>query len=164
MSSQVESIKTPQKENVQEIHQGAALELTSEHTSDICPDICIEGVTHETVTRYFETLNAGQFEATAALFAEDGALLPPFEEPVVGQEAIATYLHREATGMQLQPRAGEREALETGDTQFRIKGKVQTPFFGVNVGWIFVLTPQSKLRSAQIRLLASPRELLKLRR
>ena len=41
---------------------------------------------------YFETMNAGDFEPTAAMFAGDGVLNAPFEEPIVGREAIAPYL------------------------------------------------------------------------
>ena len=54
----------------------------------------IEGITEPTVLRYFETLNAGDFENTAALFAADGAIHPPFESGIVGPEAIAAYLTR----------------------------------------------------------------------
>lgn len=126
--------------------------------------LSIEGVTEATILSYFETLNSGDFEGTGALFAPDGAMLPPFDSPVVGKEAIVAYLQEEAKGMQLFPRAGICEQLEDGYLQFQIAGKVQTPFFGVNVSWIFVLDPQSKIFSATIKLLASPQELLNLRR
>lgn len=128
------------------------------------PSLSIEGVIEPTIFRYFETLNASDFEGTGALFAADGAMLPPFESPVVGKEAIAAYLQAEAKGMQLFPREGICEKLEDGYLQFQIAGKVQTPFFSVNVSWIFVLNPQSEIFSATIKLLASPQELLNLRR
>jgi hypothetical protein len=51
--------------------------------------ISIEGVTEVTILHYFETLNAGEFEATSRLFAEDGVLQAPFEQPIVGRGAIA---------------------------------------------------------------------------
>lgn len=63
----------------------------------------IEGITEPTIISYFETLNVGNFEACAALFAADGVMYPPFEEGLVGPEAIATYLHQEAQGMKLNP-------------------------------------------------------------
>jgi len=127
--------------------------------------IAIEQVTHSSVLSYFSTFNAGDFDATAELFAEDGALRPPFEDPIVGNEAIAAYLHKEATGMQIYPRKGETlpHDLPDDDLEIQVKGYVQTPIFGVNVGWLFVITPQSTLRSVRIKLLASPQELLKLR-
>ena len=128
------------------------------------PSLSIEGITEPTILRYFETLNAGDFEGTGALFAADGAMLPPFELPVVGKDAIVAYLQEEAKGMQLFPREGICQKLEDGYVQFQIAGKVQTPFFGVNVSWIFVLNPQSEIFSATIKLLASPQELLNLRR
>lgn len=128
------------------------------------PSLSIEGVTEPTILRYFESLNAGDFEATGALFAADGAMLPPFESPVAGKEAIVAYLHEEAKGMRLFPREGICEKLEDSYLQFQIAGKVQTPFFGINVSWIFVLNPQAEIFSATIKLLASPQELLNLRR
>ncbi|MGH2413788.1 MAG: ketosteroid isomerase family protein [Microcystaceae cyanobacterium] len=124
----------------------------------------IEGVTEPVVVRYFETLNAGDFEATASLFSPAGALHPPFESPIVRKEAIATYLNEEAQGMKLYPRTGIVEALESDRTQFQIKGKVQTPLFSVNVAWKFILNVEKEIESVEVKLLASPQELLKLRR
>lgn len=126
--------------------------------------LTIEGITEPVVLGYFETMNAGDYEATTALFADTGALLPPFEKPIEGKEAIATYLETEATGMLLFPSKGITEALEDGLTQIQVAGKVQTSLFSVNVSWIFVLTPEREIRSARIKLLASPQELLNLRR
>lgn len=133
------------------------------------PQLIIEGCSHRTIVCYFETLNRGDFEATAALFAEDGALVPPFEEAVVGPGAIATYLHAEATGMRLHPRRGTLVPTETGDIQYEIRGHVQTALFGVNVGWLFVLsandtTRDDTIKLVRVKLLASPQELLNLRR
>ncbi|MFB2880032.1 ketosteroid isomerase family protein [Aerosakkonemataceae cyanobacterium BLCC-F46] len=127
-------------------------------------DLVIEGITGNTILKYFQTLNAGDFSATAALFAVDGALNPPFESPVVGHDAIATYLQQEATGMQLLPKEGTAQKTEDGDTQIQVKGKVKTPLFSVNVGWIFLLNAQQEIAAATIKLLASPQELLSLRR
>ena len=53
----------------------------------------------EVIRRYFALFNLGEFQQVAQLFAEDGHLYPPFESPVVGREAIATYLYTEANPM-----------------------------------------------------------------
>lgn len=127
-------------------------------------DLVIEGITESTIFRYFQTLNVGDFSATAALFAATGELNPPFESPVIGQDAIATYLQQEATGMQFLPREGTAQKTEDGYTQIQVKGKVKTPLFSVNVGWIFLLNAQQEIAAATIKLLASPQELLSLRR
>jgi hypothetical protein len=127
-------------------------------------ELIIEGIREPVVLRYFETMNAGDYDATAALFADTGAMHPPFEQPIEGPEAIATYLKTEAKGMQLFPREGLAEPLDENQTQIQVSGKVQTPLFGVNVSWIFVLTPEKEIVYARIKLLASPQELLKLRR
>ncbi len=141
-----------------------ANDLTPTPESASTTDISIEGITEPVVLRYFETMNAGDYQATAALFAEMGALYPPFEKAIEGQEAIATYLEAEAKGMQLSPREGIAEANLNDQTQIQVSGKVQTPWFGVNVSWIFVLSPQQEILSTRIKLLASPQELLSLRR
>lgn len=124
----------------------------------------IEGVTEPVIARYFETLNAGEFEATSALFAAEGKLKPPFEEPVVGSEAIAAYLQAEANGMKLSPTKGTIETLEDGNTQIQVSGSVQTAFFIVNVGWLFILNPEREILHVTVKLLASLQELVNLRR
>lgn len=127
-------------------------------------DLSIEGITEPAVLRYFETMNAGEYEATAALFAQMGEMHPPFEKPILGREAIASYLQAEAKEMQLSPHQGIVETLLDDQKQIQVSGKVQTPIFGVNVSWIFVLTPEGEILTARIKLLASPQELLSLRR
>jgi hypothetical protein len=89
---------------------------------------------------------------------------PPFEKPIEGRVAIANYLEAEAKGMQLFPRRGIAETPLNEQTQIQVTGKVQTPWFGVNVSWIFVLSPEQEILSTRIKLLASPQELLSLRR
>ncbi|MBE9179599.1 nuclear transport factor 2 family protein [Oculatella sp. LEGE 06141] len=126
--------------------------------------LTIAGISEATILRYFETLNANEFDATSNLFADDGVMYPPFESGVRGREAIATYLNKEAKGMKLRPYEGTVEATESGDTEFRVMGKVQTAVFGINVAWFFVLDAQSNIVSTRIKLLASPQDLLKLRR
>lgn len=118
---------------------------------------------HPAVMPYFETLNAGDFQATANLFAADGVLNAPFEEPIVGRSAIATYLKAEAQAMQLYPRESISERLEDDHLQIHITGQVQTPVFGVNVAWFFRLNPELEILSVTVKLLASAQELLSLR-
>jgi hypothetical protein len=129
----------------------------------ITSSINIAGITKPTVLRYFETLNAGDFEATANLFAEDGVLHAPFEEPIIGSRSIATYLKTEARGMQLEPQQGVSEILEDGNVEVQVSGRVQTSAFGINVAWLLLLNSDQKLLSVTVKLLASPQELLNLR-
>ncbi len=124
----------------------------------------IAGLDHSTVLQYFETFNAGAFTTTAALFAVDGELHPPFESPVVGEAAIAAYLEQEANGMHLQPKHAVTNPLEDGNLHIQVTGYVKTPWFGVNLAWNFVLNPAQEIVIVAIKLLASPQELLKLRR
>jgi hypothetical protein len=126
-------------------------------------DLLVEGISELAILRYFQTMNAADYEATAALFAETGAMDPPFEEPIIGTEAIATYLRAEAKGMTLFPREGVIEINAEGQAEIQVTGKVQTPLFGVNVAWFFVLNPEKEITYARIKLLASPQELLDLR-
>lgn len=134
---------------------------TSETVSDSV--VTIEGITEPAISGYFETLNAGEFAATAALFALDGSLKPPLEEAIVGPTAIAAYLEQEAKGMKLLPRQGGIEELAPAQRQVEVSGKVQTSMFSVNVLWTFILNNLDQIVLARIKLLASPRELLNLR-
>ncbi|MBE9186145.1 nuclear transport factor 2 family protein [Microcoleus sp. LEGE 07076] len=125
--------------------------------------IKIAGITNPVVLQYFETLNAGDFAATANLFAEDGVLHAPFEEPIIGKSSIAAYLKKEARGMQLAPQEGISQILEDDQVEVQVSGRVQTSAFGVNVGWLFRLNSHREILSATVKLLASPQELLNLR-
>ena len=115
------------------------------------------------VHRYFETLNCGDFEATANLFAVDGVLNAPFEDPIVGRGAIALYLEAEAKGMQLEPQQAVIETLEDANIKIQVSGKVQTRLFGVKVGWLFILNSEGEIVAVTVKLLASTQELLNLR-
>ncbi|MBD2089886.1 nuclear transport factor 2 family protein [Microcoleus sp. FACHB-1515] len=126
--------------------------------------LSIEGLSEPTILRYFEAMNAGDYATVASLFAVEGAMNPPFESSIVGHEAIAAYLDQEARGMRLQPRQGVAQPLDANTLEVTVTGKVQTPVFGVNVNWIFVLNDQSEITLARIKLIASPQELLSLRR
>ncbi len=121
------------------------------------------------VQSYFDALNAKDFERTAALFSEQGRLIPPFEKPIEGREAIAHYLATEASEMTLTPLTcepqNESENLKNEATQsFRVEGKVKHSLFIVNVVWQFDLATTDKIESVQIKLLASFKELLKVKR
>jgi Nuclear transport factor 2 (NTF2) domain len=130
-------------------------------------DIAVEpiaGISEFTITRYFATLNTENYQACADLFAIDGIMYPPFEEGIVGREAIASFLQQEAKGMRLEPNQGIIQVLEDGNLEIQVSGKVQTPLFGVNVAWFFLLNSQREIAATRIKLLASPQELLSLQR
>jgi len=130
--------------------------------------LTIEGVTEPTVLNYIQAMNVDDIEAAVALFAEQGALQPPFQKPLIGREAIAAYLRDEGQGLNMKPKQGVSETVEDGYTQHKITGTVETPWFGGNVGmniaWRFLLDPQGKIFFVAIDLLASPKELLNLTR
>ncbi|MBW4519048.1 MAG: ketosteroid isomerase family protein [Scytolyngbya sp. HA4215-MV1] len=124
----------------------------------------IEDIIEPTILRYFETLNAGNFAATAQLFAIAGSMKPPFDALIVGSEAIVHYLQAEATGMTLKPQRGTSQLQDNGCIEVNVIGKVQTAFFEVNVTWKFLLNPLKEIDWVKINLIASPQELLRLRR
>ena len=121
--------------------------------------IAIAGIEELAIVSYFATINQEEFSQTAALFAEDGKMLAPFAEPIIGRKNIAAYLAEEATGMKLLPLQG---ILETEEERYKVLGKVRTSLFSVNVAWYFTLNCDRQLTSARIKLLASPQELLNL--
>lgn len=123
----------------------------------------IEGITEPCILNYFTTLNAGEFLATAALFAEDGIMRPPFESDIVSPDAIATYLQQEAQGVKAYPSQAITENLENNQIQIQVTGKAQTSWCGVNAMWLFILNEHRKIVYTRIKLLASPQELLALR-
>jgi hypothetical protein len=115
---------------------------------------------------YFDTINDADFEATASLFAVDGTLYPPFGYSVVGRDAIATYLAKEAVGMNLCPdlaQATEPVEETEGLHTLNVSGKVQTSFFSVGVKWTFVLSASGDIHAVHVRLLAGLEELLHLK-
>lgn len=134
------------------------------NSTELSDRLTIPGLSHPTILQYFETFNAGEYQQTAALFTTTGALYPPFEAPIQGQGAIAQYLETEALGMQIYPHQGLIEAQAEGNLNAQVTGQVQTPWFAVHVSWQFLLNPQQEILSVTLKLLASPQELLKLRR
>lgn len=128
------------------------------------PQTTIEGITEPVILNYFTYLNSGDFKATADLFATDGILQPPFEDPIVGREAIAQYLNLEGKGLELYPKQGNIETTDDQLTKILITGKVKTSLFSVNVSWDFLLTPDQEIAFAEIKLLAALQELLHLKK
>ncbi|MFN6134403.1 MAG: orange carotenoid-binding protein [Synechococcaceae cyanobacterium] len=130
--------------------------------------VFIEGVINPTVTSYMELLNANDFSNLIELFLEDGALQAPFQKPIVGKTAILRFFTEDCQNLNLLPERGYAEPGEDGFTQIKVTGKVQTPWFGANVGmnvaWRFLLNPEGKIYFVAIDLLASPAELLNFRR
>jgi Orange carotenoid protein, N-terminal/Nuclear transport factor 2 (NTF2) domain len=128
--------------------------------------VTIEGTSDPTVLAYINNMNAFDFEAAVNLFTEDGALQPPFQRPIVGREAILSYMREECQGLRMMPERGVADALEEGFTPIKVTGKVQTPWFGpsvgMNIAWRFLVNPQGKIFFVAIDLLASPKELLNL--
>jgi hypothetical protein len=135
--------------------------------SEPAPTVTVEGVTESAVLNYFKALNKDDFEAAIALFTPDGALQPPFQKPIVGREDIAAYMRAEAQGLNIMPQQGICDVLPDGSKQIKVTGKVQTPWFGVQVGmniaWRFLLNPKGEIFFVAIDMLASPQELLNLR-
>lgn len=127
----------------------------------------VEGITEPAVLKYFEALNADNFDAAIALFTPEGALQPPFQKPIVGLEGIIAYMRAEAQGLNIMPEKGISEVLPDGSKQLKVTGKVQTPWFGVQVGmniaWRFLINPEGNIFFVAIDMLASPQELLNLR-
>jgi hypothetical protein len=128
--------------------------------------VTIAGITNQTVLDYMNNLNANDFDVLISLFAEDGALQPPFQRPIVGKEAVLKFFREECQNLKLLPEQGIMEPADGDYTQIKVTGKVQTAWFGAGVGmnmaWRFLLTPENKIFFVAIDLLASPKELLNL--
>ena len=129
-------------------------------------EIFIPGVLNQTILSYMQLLNANDFDQLIDLFLDDGALQPPFQRPIVGREAILKFFKRDCQNLKLMPRGGFAEPADGGFKQIKVTGKVQTPWFGrevgMNVAWRFLLDENNKIYFVAIDLLASPAELLKL--
>lgn len=124
--------------------------------------LAIEGISKPAILNYFSTVNQEEFTQTASLFAEHGSLLAPFEKPIIGRVKIAAYLSKEAKGMKLLPQQGICET-ESDLEKYKILGKVKTALFSVNVAWYFTFNQDEQIATVQIKLLASPQELLSLK-
>jgi len=128
--------------------------------------VTIEGVDNPTIMKYMTNLNANDFDALIELFAEDGALQPPFQRPIVGKEAVLRFFREECQNLKLVPERGVSESANDGFLQIKVTGTCQTPWFGANVGmnvaWRFLLNPDGKIFFVAVDLLASAKELLNL--
>lgn len=128
--------------------------------------VTIKGINNPTILNYMDALNAFDFAEVVSLFEVEGALKPPFQEPIVGHDNILTYLRNECYGLKLFPGSGISEPVENGFTQIKVTGKVQTPWFGnsveINLAWRFLLNPKNQIFFVGIDILASPQELLEL--
>ncbi len=139
-----------------------------ERSNNAPKQVQIEGITEPAVIKYIESMNADKFDDAVALFADDGALQPPFHKPIAGKQAIGKYMREEAQGLNMMPKKGISESRPDGSKQLKITGVVETPWFGANVGmniaWRFLVNPEGKIFFVAIDMLASPKELLNLGR
>ena len=146
----------------------ASTEPAFQRTTPVISSVKIDGITEPSVLGYIEAMNADNFDAAIALFTTDGALQPPFQKPIIGREAITKYMREEAQGLNMMPQQGICEVQPDGSKQLKITGVVQTPWFGVTVGmnisWRFLINPDGKIFFVAIDMLASPQELMNLRR
>lgn len=128
--------------------------------------IVIDGVENPTIIQYMSNLNANDFTSLIALFAEDGALQPPFQRPIVGKAAVLRFFQEECQNLKLNPKHGVVEPTDDGYTQIKVTGTCETPWFGAGVGmniaWRFLLNPEGKIFFVAVDLLASAKELLNL--
>ena len=115
------------------------------------------------VNHYFTQFNQGEYRLVADLFAADGRLLPPFESPVVGRDAIATYLIKEADGMVVDHVSITAQVLKGDRLHVKVRGRVTALVFNVNVAWQFQINSQSEIEQVRVDLLASLEDLLGLR-
>jgi len=126
----------------------------------------IPGVENPVILAYMDNLNANDFDALIQLFASDGALQPPFQRPILGLSALLRFFREDCQNLKLLPERGITEPDENGYTRIKVTGKVQTPWFGqdvgMNVAWRFLLNPENKIFFVAIDLLASAKELLNL--
>ena len=127
-------------------------------------EVSIQNVSNTTVLAYMNLLNANDFDVLIELFLPDGALQPPFQRPIIGKDAVLRFFREDCQNLKLIPEQGVTEPAEDGFTQIKVTGKVQTPWFGaevgMNVAWRFLLNPDNKIFFVAIDLLASPKELL----
>ncbi|MGB3650310.1 MAG: orange carotenoid protein N-terminal domain-containing protein [Rivularia sp. (in: cyanobacteria)] len=139
-----------------------------ERSNNAPKKVQIDGITEPAVIKYIEAMNADKFDDAVALFADDGALQPPFHKPIAGKQAIGKYMREEAQGLNMMPKKGISESRPDGSKQLKITGVVETPWFGANVGmniaWRFLVNPEGKIFFVAIDMLASPKELLNLGR
>jgi hypothetical protein len=132
----------------------------------------VENIDEPTIHEYFARLNSNNFTEAAELFWEEGYLKPPFEKLIRSRKEIAAYFGREATGMVFYPEHGqilgqnnEKNILpDTIYIEYQIQGKVQMSLFAVKVQWLIQLNCTKEIMAMEVKLLASPHELLQFNR
>ena len=94
------------------------------------------------------------------MFLSDGALQPPFQRPIVGRGATLKFFKRDCQNLKLMTQGGYGEPTEGDFSQIKVTVKVQTPWFGREVGMKvarrFLLVENDKIYFVVIDLLASP--------
>ncbi|AFY53600.1 NTF2 domain-containing protein [Rivularia sp. PCC 7116] len=126
--------------------------------------ILTEVINEPTIQQYFKSLNAGDYDKTASLFAENGVMNPPFESGITGRNAILSYLNKEAVDIKAYPETeAQSKVLEANQSQILVMGRVETPWFAINASWQFVLNENLQISDVKIKLLASMQELFSLK-
>ena len=120
-------------------------------------------IARRTVQQYFDSFNQGQFDQTAALFAETGQLIAPFEGATTGPSNIQKYLEAKAKNMVATPEHWDIQLTEDAHWRVDVIGKVKTRVFQVNINWLFDVASGGQLTRTRVKLIASPAELLSLR-
>lgn len=121
------------------------------------------------IEQYFETFNQQAFDQTAALFAAQGSLTPPFEGAIVGRGKVQAYLAKKAVNMHAQPEEwnfpADGDTVNDGPPLYRVavQGRVKAIVFQVSVLWEFEIAPTCEIAIARVKLIATPKELLSLR-
>ena len=80
---------------------------------------------------------------------------------MTGRDAIAHYLATEAKGMQAVP---QDVVIQDDQTEIQVTGCAKYAGIKVNIVWTFHLNPAQEITDVYIKLIASPQELLKIRR
>lgn len=84
--------------------------------------------------------------------------MPPFEDVVQGQDAIAYYLSQEAADILCVP----TDILIQSSDQAQANGYVKTSLFQVNVVWHFMFNADQQITQLKVTLAASLQDLLPL--
>ncbi|NEQ98620.1 MAG: nuclear transport factor 2 family protein [Cyanothece sp. SIO2G6] len=141
--------------------KAASLPLASTLNCEVVSGSVEQPEAVNTVNCYLTRFNQGDYGAVADLFAAEGALVPPFETPVVGRDAIASYLQQEADGMVVNsPTIISLKGDGVGGYWVRVRGRVTALVFEVSLAWQFSLSPQYEIEQVKIELLASLEELI----
>jgi hypothetical protein len=122
--------------------------------------IFIKNIQEPIIYNYFSSLNEGDFDGVADLFAVDGYLHPPFEKVITGRAAICKYLQAEARGIEVFPKSGTLVANLDGSIGYQIEGRVKVSIFVVNIRWSIELNAQHEIAGMKIELLADLQDLL----